>query len=110
MDPPEDVAHIQFRSRIAFKLVWAPTPKFDQFVLVDDGTSCMFEWSVLSFNNSTTFLTLSTQTIKDGKLLAEGKPTGILPALRERQMNYKIVQGSKYAVEAERIAKGVATE
>ena len=37
LDPPQDVAHIQFRSRIAFKLVWAPTPGFDQFVLVDNG-------------------------------------------------------------------------
>jgi hypothetical protein len=35
-DPPQDVAHIQFRSRIAFKLVWAPTENFDTFVLVDD--------------------------------------------------------------------------
>ena len=24
LDPPQDVAHVQFRSRIAFKLVWAP--------------------------------------------------------------------------------------
>lgn len=34
-EPPQDVAHLQFRSRIAFKLVWAP-PHFDSFVLVDD--------------------------------------------------------------------------
>lgn len=26
--PPQDVAHIQFQSRIAFKLVWSP-PTFD---------------------------------------------------------------------------------
>ena len=34
-DPPQDVAHLQFKSRIAFKLVWCP-PNFDKFVLVDD--------------------------------------------------------------------------
>ena len=32
----QDVAHVQFRARIAFKLVWAP-PDFNSFVLVDDG-------------------------------------------------------------------------
>jgi hypothetical protein len=76
-DPPRDVAHVQFRARIAFKLVWVPNPQFDSFVLVDD----------------------------DGALLAKGKPSGILPALRERQANYRIVQGSKYAKEADEFAK-----
>lgn len=76
-DPPRDVAHVQFRSRIAFKLVWCPTKAFDVFVLVDD----------------------------DGKELAQGKPTGRLPSLRERQVNYKIVAGSKYGTVAEQIAK-----
>lgn len=76
-DPPKDVAHIQFRSRIAFKLVWCPTDSFDIFVLVDD----------------------------DGKELAQGKPTGRLPSIRERQVNYKIVAGSKYAIVADQIAK-----
>jgi hypothetical protein len=70
--PPADVAHIQFQSRIAFKLVWCP-PHFTSLVLVDD----------------------------DGKLLKAGTPTGQLPALRERQLNYQIVQGSKYATAAE---------
>lgn len=32
----QDVAHVQFRARIAFKLVWAP-PDFNSFVLVADG-------------------------------------------------------------------------
>jgi len=32
-DPPQDVAHVQFKARIAFKLVWCP-PNFDTFVLV----------------------------------------------------------------------------
>ena len=61
----------------AFKLVWCPTESFDTFVLVDD----------------------------DGKELAQGKPTGRLPSLRERQVNYKIVAGSKYAFVADNIAK-----
>ncbi|KAL3906002.1 MAG: hypothetical protein SGILL_009454 [Bacillariaceae sp.] len=76
-DPPQDVAHIQFRSRIAFKLVWCPTERFDTFVLVDD----------------------------DGKELARGNPTGDLPRLNQRQMNYRIVMGSKYATAADDIAK-----
>ena len=75
-DPPQDVAHIQFRARIAFKLVWVPE-KYDTFVLVDD----------------------------DGKLLAQGTPLPPLPALRERQVNYKLVAGSKYAKEADSIAQ-----
>jgi len=76
LDPPQDVAHIQFRSRIAFKLVWVPNDKFDMFVLVDD----------------------------EGKELAKGKPTGQLPNLRQRQMNYRIVAGSKYATVVDSIA------
>ena len=74
-DPPQDVAHIQFRSRIAFKLVWAP-PDFSSFVLVDD----------------------------DGNLLAKGTPTGSLPNHGEREMNYRVVKGSKYAREADKIS------
>jgi hypothetical protein len=80
-NPPRDVAHIQFRSRIAFKLVWVPNENFDTFVLVDDG----------------------------GKLLAKGTPSdgpGALPSMRERVTNYKIVEGSKYSVEADKIAGG----
>lgn len=79
-DPPNDVAHIQFRSRIAFKLVWVPNEQYDTFVLVDD----------------------------DGNLLAKGKPSdgpNALPNLRERMMNYKIMEGSKYATAADQIAK-----
>ena len=79
-DPPSDVAHVQFRSRIAFKLVWVPNKEYDTFVLVDDV----------------------------GQMLAKGKPSdgpAGLPALRERQMNYQIMLGSKYAVAAERIAR-----
>ena len=81
-EPPQDVAHVQFRARIAFKLVWVPNERYDTFVLVDD----------------------------DGKLLARGTPSGELPGLREREMNYKIVAGSKYANEADRIARNIATE
>jgi len=76
LDPPQDVAHIQFRSRIAFKLVWCP-PSFSSFVLVDD----------------------------EGALLNSGAPTGQLPHLRERQMNFALVRGSKYGVEAEKLGK-----
>jgi len=74
--PPHDVAHIQFRSRIAFKLVWVPNETFDTFVLVDD----------------------------DGLELTRGTPVGGLPMLRERVRNYQIVQGSKYAIAADAIA------
>mmetsp|Transcript_32409 Transcript_32409/g.64163 ORF Transcript_32409/g.64163 Transcript_32409/m.64163 type:complete len:240 (+) Transcript_32409:122-841(+) len=70
-DPPMDVAHVQFQSRIAFKLVWCP-PTFTEFVLVDD----------------------------DGALLNRGKPTGALPSKAERSRNFQAVQGSKYAAAA----------
>jgi hypothetical protein len=82
-DPPQDVAHVQFRSRIAFKLVWVPQDDYRSFVLVDDS----------------------------GKLLAHGKPLpgSDLPPIHERQLNYQIVAGSKYAKEADRIMR-VATE
>jgi hypothetical protein len=77
-DPPKDVAHLQFQSRIAFKLVWAP-PTFKTFVLVDDG----------------------------GALLATGTPAdgSVLPEYQERVMNYKVVQNSKYSVEADKVGK-----
>ncbi|KAJ1629655.1 hypothetical protein T492DRAFT_1009094 [Pavlovales sp. CCMP2436] len=65
--PPQDVAHVQFQSRIAFKLVWLP-PAFETFALVDD----------------------------DGAVLARGAPTGRVPPMRERQRNYNAVQGGKY--------------
>ena len=72
----QDVAHIQFRSRIAFKLVWCP-PSFSTFVLVDD----------------------------EGGLLVSGTPSGQLPRLSERRRNFELVAGSKYAVEAEKFGK-----
>lgn len=76
-DPPQDVAHVQFRSRIAFKLVWSPVDKFQSFVLVND----------------------------DGKLLASGTPKddGRMPPIEERIMNYRTVYGSKYAVAADNL-------
>lgn len=83
-DPPSDVAHVQFRSRVAFKLVWVPNEEFDTFVLVDDA----------------------------GKLLARGTPSDgpeALPSRREREMNYRIMMGSKYAVAAEGIAREQAS-
>lgn len=75
-DPPNDVAHVQFSSRIAFKLVWVPNENYDTFVLVDD----------------------------DGNFLCKGTPSDgpqNLPSLRDRQLNFRTVQGSKYAVVAE---------
>uniref|UniRef100_A0A7S0D498 Uncharacterized protein n=1 Tax=Amorphochlora amoebiformis TaxID=1561963 RepID=A0A7S0D498_9EUKA len=75
-DPPRDVAHIQFKSRIAFKLVWCP-PDVNAFVLIDD----------------------------EGKYLTHGIPTGTLPPVFERNYNFKMVEGSKYAKEATRIGK-----
>jgi len=75
-EPPADVAHLQFQSRIAFKLVWSPVDDFKSFVLVDD----------------------------EGNWLNQGTPTGTLPPLRERQMNYQVVAGSKYATAAEALA------
>lgn len=79
VEPPRDVAHVQFRSRIAFKLVWCP-PQFESFVLVDD----------------------------HGERLAYGEPTGQLPAVYERQQNYTAVRRSKYAVAAEAAAAACA--
>ena len=70
-DPPRDVAHVQFKSRIAFKLVWCP-PEFKSFVLVDD----------------------------DGALLAAGTPTGNLPSAYYRQNNFEMTRGGKYSTVA----------
>merc|ERR1711916_26072 len=71
-DPPNDVAHTQFHSRIAFKLVWVP-PNYESFVIVDDA----------------------------GILLNKGTPSGDLPDLDERKGNYRLVEGSKYAKAAD---------
>mmetsp|Transcript_12946 Transcript_12946/g.31175 ORF Transcript_12946/g.31175 Transcript_12946/m.31175 type:complete len:251 (-) Transcript_12946:76-828(-) len=79
-DPPNDVAHVQFRSRIAFKLVWSPVADYSTFVLVDDY----------------------------GALLAKGAPKGRLPDYQQRKMNYQVVRGSKYAVEADKLEKVIA--
>jgi len=79
-DPPQDVAHIQFRARIAFKLVWVPNAGYDTFVLVDD----------------------------NGAELARGKPTGRLPQMRERQVNYNLVKGSKYARVVDEVASSAS--
>jgi len=61
---------------LAFKLVWVPTEDFDTFVLVDD----------------------------DGEELARGYPHGNLPGMDQRQLNYLMVEGSKYAKVADVIA------
>lgn len=70
---------MQFKSRIAFKLVWCP-PALTTFVLVDD----------------------------EGALLACGTPSGDVPSLRARQGNYGLVHGSKYATEAEKMGAVIA--
>ena len=70
---PSDVAHLQFQSRVAFYMVWSPNDDYSTFVLIDD----------------------------DGKYLAKGKPSGeITPTIRERAMNYKVFENSKYSKEA----------
>ena len=74
-EPPNDVAHVQFQARIAFKLVWSPVDDFKTFVLVDD----------------------------DGALLCSGSPKAPLPNLQQRAMNFRVVQGSKYAAAAEKL-------
>ena len=74
-NPPHDVAHVQFNSRVAFKLVWCP-PNFEKFVLVDD----------------------------EGKLLKVGKPNSTdpnLPHISYRENNYRLTRGGIYATEAE---------
>ena len=78
-NPPKDVAHVQFRSRVAFKLVWCP-PEFSKFVLVDD----------------------------EGQLLRTGQPQGG-PHARYRQGNFAIVQGGKYAQAAESVGQAAST-
>lgn len=75
LEPPQDVAHVQFRARVAFKLVWCP-PEFGSFVLVDDL----------------------------GTLLNYGSPSGQLPGQRARMGNYALTRGGRYAVEAESFA------
>ena len=70
-EPPKDVAHVQFQSRVAWKLVWVPGPErdFKRFVLVDD----------------------------EGEFLATGRPSGSVPAVYERERNYETVRGGRYA-------------
>jgi len=72
--PPRDVAHVQFRARVAFKLVWCPraAPPYSAFLLVDD----------------------------EGRILKAGRPAagdGEIPHLSYRQRNYRLVAGGKYA-------------
>ena len=61
------------RSAIAWKLVWVPAGGFTRFVLVDDA----------------------------GKQLATGVPTGRVPAMREREYNYRVLRGGRYAEAAD---------
>jgi hypothetical protein len=68
-NPPSDVAHIQFKSRVAFKLVWSPLDDYRTFVLVDD----------------------------DGNYITKGTPSGSIPNKNFREMNFQIVEGGKFA-------------
>lgn len=77
LSPPQDAAHSDLLSRVAFKLVWVPHD-FAEFILVDD----------------------------EGRLLKRGRPSRILPSLQTRQRNYDLVKGGKYAIEADKIAAG----
>merc|ERR1719150_3401500 len=81
LTPPSDVAHVQFSSRVAFKLVWVP-PDFELFVLVDD----------------------------EGRELRRGTPSGELPHISWRRSNFELVRGGKYAVAAEAIGQGKEVE
>jgi hypothetical protein len=78
----QNVANLQFQARIAFRLVWVPNQHYNEFVLVDD----------------------------QGALMAHGTNlTGGLPHITERQANYQMVKGTKYAIAADKIASNVAT-
>jgi len=78
-EPPRDVAHVQFQSKIAWKLVWVPGERseFRTFVLVDDA----------------------------GEFLAKGTPTGNIPRLSERERNYEVVRGGRYARVADELSR-----
>jgi len=69
-NPPQDVAHLQFKCKIAFKLIWLPGKNglFENFVLVGD----------------------------DGKILKKGNNLDIVyPPFDQRKMNYEVVKNSK---------------
>ena len=70
-EPPHDVAHVQFQSKIAWKLVWVPgeAGDFSRFVLVDE----------------------------NGKSLTTGVPTGNVPRVEEREHNFRMLRGGRYA-------------
>ena len=74
-DPPQDVCHVQFKSRAAWYLVWVP-PTFETFVVVDD----------------------------EGEGLNVGRPTGDLPPVEERARNFRHVDKSKYGAFANKQA------
>lgn len=73
---PKDVAHKQFRSRVAFKLVWTPISDFERFVLVDDNGGVLKESGAIDFSGP-----------------------GPAPSLRARKGNYELVKGGIYDVE-----------
>ena len=48
-NPPQDVAHLQFNSKIAFKLIWLP-PNYDDFIIVDDNGNILKKGTNLDKN------------------------------------------------------------
>lgn len=78
LNPPSDVAHVQFQSRVAFKLVWCP-PNFEKFVLVDD----------------------------EGNWLKTGTPSSSgLPGISWRKSNFALTEGGRYERVARLVGSG----
>ncbi|XP_063727482.1 uncharacterized protein LOC134855032 [Symsagittifera roscoffensis] len=81
--PPNDVAHAQFNSRIAFKLVWCP-PCYETFVLVDDeGKLLKVGQPIIPDENSTSSL------------------VSAIPDNLYRKSNFALTKGGIYATVAE---------
>ena len=124
LDPPQDVAHVQFRSRIACKCLHmirtrtleamsdsravVPSKLFARHVACDASVpSGRIAWSAVKLVWATPSFNTFVLVDDDGALLNSGRPTGSLPHPQERAMNYQLVRGSKYAVEADKIGKSM---
>lgn len=98
LNPPNDVAHVQFQSRIAFKLVWCPRGYEEAVAVTSDAASKSEGRSKLVKHEpySTFFL-----VDDEGNFLKKGRPIAgdpHIPHLRiARMRNYDIVNGGKYA-------------
>jgi hypothetical protein len=96
--PPQDVADLQFKSRVAFKLVWSP-PTFDTVMRnycyhrVEKHLSPVSCLPSSTRSDCMLYLCCFTQFVlvdDAGAMLAEGHPTGELPSLNERRRNYQV--------------------